>query len=381
MRKQTQLGALFLTASLAAVAQNSSPKVFRSGNEWVEEINGTLAAGKIVKAKTSGGDIKVAGGAQSNVIYVIRKRVSAQSEETARRLFALLKTNAYNSGETVFLRAECGGSNGSADFEIHVPSQTSLIKLDTSGGAVTATNISGQVEANTGGGTIHMDQIGGIVVARSGGGDIEIGKTSSDVQLDTGGGNIHVVGAGGNVKASSGGGDVNIGYGNVMVLDTGGGSIKVTKCTGQVKASSGGGNLDLSDISGTAQLETGSGTIHIGPVHGGVRAETGAGNIVANLAGVKNSFSASRLETSMGDIVVYVPEDLGVTIHAAVDVARGKGILSDLSGLTITASGEGAGPREVYAEGSLNGGGPVLHVHTVSGNIQFKRKDKDQEKK
>ena len=41
--------------------------------------------------------------------------------------------------------------------------------------------------------------------------------------------------------------------------------------------------------------------------------------------------------------------------------------------LKITRSSS-IGPREVFAEGSLNGGGPVLHVHTASGNIQFLRK-------
>jgi hypothetical protein len=31
------------------------------------------------------------------------------------------------------------------------------------------------------------------------------------------------------------------------------------------------------------------------------------------------------------------------------------------------------GPREFYAEGNLNGGGPLLHVHTTAGNIEIKR--------
>jgi hypothetical protein len=87
-------------------------------------------------------------------------------------------------------------------------------------------------------------------------------------------------------------------------------------------------------------------------------------------------FTDSRLETSVGDIVVYVPDGLGVTVRAAVEVARGEGIVSDFPDLKISRP-SGYGPRETFAEGSLNGGGPVLHVHTTTGNIEFRRKSKD----
>ena len=368
---------MILVASLAAVAQNPATRIYRSGAQWIEESNGSLAAAKTVRVKTIAGSIKVQGGEQNNVTYIVRKRVCASSEESARKEFSLMRLSASNSGEVAFLRAESGRrSQVSADFEVHVPYHTALLKLDTDGGTVNAANISGQVDANTGGGVIQLDQIGGVVVARSGGGNIEIGKANGDVSLETGGGNIHVVSAGGNVKASSGGGDLNIGSGQVMVLDTGGGYIKVNKCNGQVKASTSGGNLELNDIGGPAQVETGGGAIHIGQTRGGLRAQTGAGTIIADLAASRNSFTNSRLETSVGDIIVYVPDDLGVTIHATVEIAQGRGITSDISGLTITRAQEGMGPREAYAEGNLNGGGPVLHVHTVSGNIEFRRSNK-----
>jgi hypothetical protein len=376
MRKTTQYATFILAASLAAMAQSSAPRVVRVGSEWVEETTGTLAAGKVVRVKTTAGSIKVQGGEQNNVTYVIRKRVRARSEEEAHREFALLRINATASGDIVLLRADGGKSRGSADFDVHAPRGTMVLRLDTDGGAVMAANITGQVEANTAGGAIRVDQIGGVVVIKSGGGDIEVGKTNSDVQVETGGGNIHVVAAGGNVRASSGGGDLSIGSGKIMVLDTGGGSIRVAKCTGQIKASTGGGNLDLIDIGGAAQIESGGGAIHIGPIHGGVRAETGAGAIVADLTGVRDAFSNSHLETSVGDIVVYLPDDLRVTVSASVEAARGKSITSEFPGLVITRSGDTYGPLEVFARGSLNGGGPLLHVHTVSGNIEFKHKKK-----
>jgi DUF4097 and DUF4098 domain-containing protein YvlB len=156
-----------------------------------------------------------------------------------------------------------------------------------------------------------------------------------------------------------------------MTLETGGGSIQVNKCDGQIKAETGGGTIDLSEVEGPAMIESGGGGIKVGGIRKGLRAETGSGPIVATLTR-GTSFSDSRLETSVGDIIVYVPDGLGVTIRAAVEVARGDGIRSDFPELKITRSGN-IGPREVFAEGNLNGGGPVLHVHTATGNIQVLR--------
>jgi DUF4097 and DUF4098 domain-containing protein YvlB len=157
----------------------------------------------------------------------------------------------------------------------------------------------------------------------------------------------------------------------MMTLHTGGGSIYVTRCLGQVKAETGGGTVELKDIDGAATIETGGGSIHFGPIKGGVRAETGAGTIIARLA-PGGTFTDSRLETSVGDITVIVPEGMGINVRAAVEVARGYGIRSDFGELKIT-NRQNMGPREFYAEGSLGGGGPLLHVHTTAGNIEIKR--------
>jgi DUF4097 and DUF4098 domain-containing protein YvlB len=284
-----------------------------------------------------------------------------------------MKFTTYSSGDTVVLQADCEGSNqGSIDFEIQVPAQTQLVRLETEGGSVAANNLSGRVEAKTGGGGIQLDRISGIIAVSSGGGNIDIGKVGNDVEASTAGGSIRLVSAAGHVTAKSGGGNLNIGWAKVMTLQTGGGSIRVTKCDGKIKAETAGGNIELNDIAGTAEIETGGGSIHIGPVQGGVRAQTAAGAILAKLKGGA-PFTDSKLETQMGDIVVYVPVGLGMNVRAAVEAARSYGIRSEFEELKITSPTGSFGPREFYAEGSLSGGGPVLHVHTTTGNIEIKR--------
>jgi DUF4097 and DUF4098 domain-containing protein YvlB len=376
MNRHFQFATLFLAVNLAAVAQTPGPRMYREGSQWIQEITGTLPASKLVRVKSTAGAIRVQGAKQSNVTYTVREHVYAASEESARREFSKLKFSTYTSGETV-LRAECeGSSHGYIDFEVQVPAQIGLVKLETEGGAVTARNISGKVDVNTGGGDIQLDQVGGVISAASGGGNIEIGKAGSDVTVDTGGGHIHIDSAAGRIIAKSGGGNLKIGTGKTMSLQTGAGWIKVVKCDGPIKAGTGGGSIELHEVWGAAQLESGGGGIKVGPVSGGVRAETGSGPIVATLARSGGAFTASRLETTVGDIIVYVPEGLGVTVRADVDVVRGEGIHSDFPELKIVSSSS-VGPREAYAEGSLYGGGPLLHVHTSAGSIVFRRQGKE----
>jgi len=377
MKYNLQLAALFLLASVAMAAQESAPRVYRSGNEWIEESTGTLTAIKSLRVKTSAGSIQIQGNPQNTITYVVRKRMRASSEENARREFARLRVSASNTPEGSVIRGEGEHySKCSIDFDIRVPNPISSVKLETTGGAVTATNIQGPVEAATGGGVIHLDQIGAGVSATSGGGDIEIGKVGGDVYVQTGGGGIRIGSAGGKIVAMSGGGTLIIGSGQAMTLQTGGGSIQVDKCTGAVKASTGGGTVNLNEVTGHAQVSSGGGSIKVVHVAGGLRAETGSGPIIADLSAGHGTFTESRLETAAGDIIVYIPDDLAITIRAAVDVAHGAGISSEFPGLKISANGQQWGPRELWAEGSLNGGGPVLHVHAITGSITLKRKEK-----
>src|SRR5437016_9361469 len=352
-----QLALVLICASLWTVAEEPSSRIYRSKGEWVEEITGTLAARKTVSIKTETGPINLQGARQKTVTYTIHKRVRAQSEQAARRELGRLRIVATTSGEANMIRSEGTGTrNVSLDFEVHVPVETSLVKLETKGGG------------------IQLDQIEGSVFASSSGGDIGIGKVGGDVHVETGGGAIKIGSAGGQVVASSKGGALVIGAGSNMKLDTGGGAIHVGKCSGTVKASTAGGTIDLNDVVGMAQAETGGGAIHAISVRGGLRAETGGGAIVAELSPDHGTFKDSKLETPSGDIIVYIPEGFGINIQAFAEFARGPGIITDFSGLQITHGNKKWGHQETFAQGSLNGGGPVLRVHTTAGHIEFRKK-------
>lgn len=340
---------LFL-AGLVSLATGQESRVYRQGSNWAQELSGSLGAAKNLRVKVDNGSVRVEGGSQSDITYVIRRYAYTSSEEQARRDFETYKISTYVKGDTAWIISEssrgrsgkCGG-----DFVIKVPRNLELAKLETDGGSITTTGIAGRAELQSGGGSIRLDDIGGQIDAETGGGTIDVGNVGSDVNLRTGGGSIKIAMAKGKVNAESGGGSVVLLSGlQEAVLQTGGGSIHVDKCQGNVRASTGGGSIDLGDIGGPAEIETGGGSIRLasakGPVRaqtgGGsielngvpsARAETGGGGIVAKFLSSSGEHTDSSLETGAGDITVYLANDIAISIRAEIELANGHTFHSD----------------------------------------------------
>lgn len=383
-------------AAVPALAQNS--RIYRDGDSWVEEITGTLAQSRNLKVSTDVGSVQVQGGSDNEVRYTIRKRCYSSTEETARRTFQMFGVTAVKRGDFAIFEGSWEGSRArkfDAQFTIAVPRDMQLVKLNSDGGSINVRGIGGKLEAETGGGSVNLDDIGGMATAETGGGSIQVGNTMGELKLTTGGGSIKVVSASGRVVASSGGGSVWVGKASAVAVDTGGGSVSVGACQGETHVETGGGMIDLGNINGPVSLETGGGTIKLagasGPVRvstgggnlelhrlaQGARAQTGAGSITAEFIGTPpNSQTNSVLETSAGDVTVYVAPDVKMTIRAVIQTAFGHEIKSDFSELKVSSEGGEWGPKTKYAEGNLNGGGPLLKVRTTIGNIYIRKANK-----
>ncbi len=385
-------GVLALLAPLA-VAQESH--ITREGGAWGQEITGSLAAVKNLRVKVDMGSVVVRGGQQPGINYVVHTRFGTSSEQEARRQFEQYKITAYVKGDTAWIVGDWQGGRQprhcSSEFAVMVPREMALVKLETDGGNVEASGVAGRVEAGSGGGSMKLDDIGGGANAETGGGSIDVGTVGGDLGLHTGGGSIKIRRASGKVVADTGGGSVELGPGSQGAsIETGGGSVEVRECNGKVKVSTGGGSIDLSDVGGPAEIETGGGSIRLnsakGHVHaetggGGIelygvpsaRAETSAGGITVKLVNTGTERNDSDLETGAGDITVYIAADVAIDVRASVDMGNGHRITSDFPDIHITSEGDKWGPKSLTAEGKLNGGGPVLKVHTTTGDINFRR--------
>ncbi len=237
-------------------------------------------------------------------------------------------------------------------------------RLETQGGHITVEDVNGELRASTAGGHIRAANVRGDAVLRSGGGHIRVGSISGTAQLETGGGNITVERAGADVLATTGGGQIDCG-----------------EAAGSIKARTGGGGIRILRVTGPTQLQTGGGSIFLTQVRGPVRASTGAGTITAWFGGdgkLVKLAGASQLESGAGDIIVYIPHELAITIEATVETGGEHRIEADPSlPLKFISPGSGVSGRAVRAECALNGGGEVLRLKTAVGNIRLKFNDPD----
>ena len=396
MKRALQIvGLASVLALLAPLALAQETHISREGGTWGQEITGSLAAVKNLRIKVDMGSVKVHGGEQQGINYVVHTHFGNSSEQDARRQFEQYKVTAYVKGDTAWIVGDWQGGRHprhfSGEFSVMVPREMALVKLETDGGNVEAMGVGGRVEAESGGGSMKLDDIGGGVNAETGGGSIDVGTVGGDLGLHTGGGSIMVRRANGKVVAETGGGGVTIQSGaQGATIETGGGSIEVRQCNGKVKVSTGGGSVDLSDVGGPAEIETGGGSIKLTSAKGHVHAETGgggielygvpsasaetsAGGIIVKLVNTGAERSDSDLETGSGDVTVYLASDVAINVRASVDMGSGHRITSDFSDVRIASEGDKWGPKTLTAEGSLNGGGPMLKVRTSSGDICFKR--------
>jgi len=391
LKNLPKLGPLLLLATLCAAHEGA---VQKEGNNWTNVVSGSLSGVRNLHIKVQVGAVRVEGGSSQGIAYVIRNKSYESSEDRARRQFDSYKVSAYTRGDTAWIVGEWGGGRPhkfSSDVTVTVPREMDLVKIETEGGSIVTTGISGRLEAESGGGTIHLDDIGGAISAETGGGAIDVGNVGADLTVRTGGGTIHIGSAKGKVIAESGGGNLVLISGSQGAsLQTGGGSIHVDKCTGQVKAETGGGSIDLGEIGGSATMETGGGSLKINSAAGPVKAETGggsielygipaahvetgAGAITAKFISSTGERTDSVLETGVGDITVYLVPNINITVRASIEAANGHHIQSDFPEIKVSSEGGQWGPKLVSAEGKLNGGGPVLKVRTTMGNIYIRR--------
>jgi DUF4097 and DUF4098 domain-containing protein YvlB len=397
LKKFSKIAAVLLLLLPLAVAQETradeQARVYQENGKWTRQITGSLAATKNLRVKVDTGSVRVEGGLQPTINYSVSNHSFASSEEKARRELEAYKISVYVRGDTAWVVGEWQGSRprrSSSEFVINVPRNTEWVKVETEGGDLAAKGISGRVDGESGGGAIRLDDIGGAINAETGGGSIDVGTVGGELSLRTGGGSIKVIAARGKINAETGGGSVVVTSGlQGAVLETGGGSIEVQRCSGSLKVTTGGGSIELGEIAGPAEIETGGGSIRLSSATGAVRAETGGGSITLNgvptaraetgAGGIVARFVSgeertdSMLETSAGDITVYLAPNLSMTIRASIELANGHRIRSDFSEIRVVTEGGEWGPGSATAEGNLNGGGPVLKVRTTTGDISFLR--------
>ncbi|HUK29844.1 MAG TPA: TonB family protein [Candidatus Acidoferrum sp.] len=229
----------------------------------------------------------------------------------------------------------------------------------TDGGHILIGNVTGDLRVTTAGGHITAGNVTGSAVLTTGGGHIHAGVIGGTAQVETGGGNVSIQRSGGHVTASSGGGQINFG-----------------EAAGPIQARAAGGGVRVARVSGPMQLDSSGGSIFLPRVDSPVRASTGTGTITAWFTPtLMKTPGDSQLESKQGDIIVYVPRQLSVTIEATIDANLDHHIIADPSLPLKVSYVTGESGREMHGECAINGGGEVVRLRTAGGNIQLRYAD------
>jgi DUF4097 and DUF4098 domain-containing protein YvlB len=246
---------------------------------------------------------------------------------------------------------------GTAGGDIEVADVKGELQLRTAGGDVTAGDVDGDADLKTAGGDIEVGDVKGILTAKTAGGDIEAGEVTKDLDAKTAGGDITCDGVGGEADVETAGGDIELGIVKSEVsAKTAGGDVVIMGGTGSVTAKTSGGDIRLSDIVGF------------------VNAATAGGDIYVELD--PSNASGSDMETKGGDVELYLPANAKVTIEAQIRLRDWDHRDSDEYDIRsdFKAEEHERTDRMVKARYVINGGGKVINLETVNGNIEIRKR-------
>ena len=230
-------------------------------------------------------------------------------------------------------------------FDIIVPRHYD-VDLKTSGDDISVANLEGDVNAKTSGGRLRLENITGPIDGHTSGGNIELNGFKGATSLRT---------SGGNIKVQAGTGDVTV--------KTSGGELHCVEVTGAIIGKTTGGNITLTYCKGGADVNTAGGSINL-ENDGPVQAKATGGSIRSRMLGQLRGDCV--LETTGGSIDVSLRPDIAVAIDAK---ALGGTVQTEFP-VTVEVAGV---IKPGQLQGTLNGGGPLLKLRGLGGNITLKQ--------
>ena len=183
------------------------------------------------------------------------------------------------------------------------------------------------------------------------------------IRTHTGSGDQTIEGLKGNIDLESGSGDLRLArLTGEMRFQTGSGNVRGRELSGPARAKAGSGDIEIEETgAGDVDIRTGSGNINVSGINGGFRAEAGSGDIHGK-GSPKNMWS---VRTGSGNVTLNVPSDAAFD----VDISSSSGTVTLGHPVTTTLQGRIPDSRKSVV-GKVRGGGPMISVHTGSGDVQ-----------
>jgi hypothetical protein len=303
--------AITLAALVLAIVPVSALGAVRGSFQRTLQVNGPVD----LQIYTHSGDITVRAGSPGSVTINAKIHVS----DNFFGLFASSNDGAIHEVEQNPPIRQTANmikidypqySRISIDYDVTVPPDTTL-------------------RTNTGSGDQNIRGVRPLVSVHAGSGDITLAELAGGARVETGSGNIHGDSVNGAFDARAGSGDIRVSLGG----------------SGDIRVHTGSGNIELHNVNGGMMVEAGSGDLTAdGQQHADWNIRTGSGNVRLRLP--RDASFDVDVSTSSGDVTVDHP--VNTTVQGKVQ----------------------EGSRRHIA-GKVGNGGPLLKVHTGSGDVHI----------
>jgi len=147
-------------------------------------------------------------------------------------------------------------------------------------------------------------------------------------------------------------------------IHSGDGDLAVHGLKGDINISTHDGQIEADSLDGALRATSGDGNMRVQGRFDSLSLKTGDGTISAQIKQGSQMDSAWSVRSGDGNVELSLPYDFA----ADIDVHTGDGRITFDVPLTLSGSHDDSSLR-----GKLNGGGPVLSVHTGDGSVHLKR--------
>jgi hypothetical protein len=305
---------------------------------------------KQLRSQTSGGNIHVFGQSTGDAkveVYVHSNNGgrSLTHDEAQQRVNERIDLTVALNGGTLEATAKQKDNRDeenwrhgvSVSFVIYVP-ETVSSDLQTSGGNIHLSDLTGTENFSTSGGNLHLANLAGKITGSTSGGNVAISDSKNDIELRTSGGNMHASNCEGTIT-----------------METSGGNLHLQNVKGTIHATTSGGHIDGDGIDGELRTSTSGGNIHLDNLTCSLNASTSGGSIDVT---IKKTGKFVELENSGGNIHLTLPGGQGYNLAISADKIESEK-LTNFSGTMDSHNWEG----------TLNGGGVPVRVRGSSGHV------------
>ena len=359
-RLAPNLGEDMKDASIDVLIRKSMPDFFVQSK--LEDIRKTFNAtdeGKLI-LQTDIGNIDIHTSQTKVIDVVVRRSAQLKIDKSIFEILNDFEVHFDEQDQNLHIEAKFKSSKRywekmakrfDIHFDIRVP-QNYGVNLTTGQGDISIQDVHADTNANSLDGVLSFENITGTVIGHTSKGSVRLNSCNGDAYLRSKQGNIEV--------------SNNIGVIDVM---TSKGDLHCIDVTGNIDGTTHKGNILLSNCKGGANLKSANGTIEL-ENDGPVTTRTSEGAIIARFTAQPQHDSV--LDATGGGITVELIPEINVNIDA--QSSNGK-IATEFPVAAVVHGTIKVG--ELH--GQIKDGGPLLRLRSISGDINLKQMNMDDE--